>query len=60
MEARVAASLVEHESAKEVADFLGISANTVRTHIQNIYAKLSVDTRTRFVKVMLGTANGRS
>ncbi|MFC4277692.1 helix-turn-helix transcriptional regulator [Achromobacter aloeverae] len=54
MEARVAATLVERASAKDVAAALGVSPNTVRTHIKSIYAKLGVDTRTRFVKLMLG------
>ncbi len=56
-EARVAAALVEHASAKDVAQALGVSPNTVRTHIKSIYAKLAVDTRTRFVKLVLAIAN---
>jgi len=55
-EARVAVALVDHESVKKVADALGVSLATVRTHIKNIYGKLGVDTRTRFVKLLLGIA----
>lgn len=52
-EARVAVALVDHESAKKVADVLGVGVATIRTHIKNIYGKLGVDTRTRFVKLLL-------
>jgi len=55
-EARVALTLVEHVSAKEAAQILGVSPHTVRSQIKQIYAKLGVDTRTRFVRVMLGLA----
>ncbi|WP_343587054.1 helix-turn-helix transcriptional regulator [Herbaspirillum sp.] len=55
-EARVAVALLDHESAREVADTLGVSPNTIRTHIKNIYSKLGVDTRARFVKLLLGVA----
>lgn len=59
-EARVAIALVEFSSAKEVADILGVSHLTVRAQTNAIYAKLGVDTRTRFVKTMLGLASHRS
>lgn len=55
-EARVAIILTEGGSAQEVADRLGVSFNTVRTQIREIYAKLGVDTRARFVKLMLEIA----
>jgi len=48
-EARVAIALLELVSAKEVADVLGVSPNTVRSQVRQVYAKLGVDTRTRFV-----------
>ncbi|MHB9116784.1 MAG: helix-turn-helix transcriptional regulator [Burkholderiales bacterium] len=53
-EARVAVALLKYSSAQDVADFLGTSPHTVRTQIKQIYAKLGVDTRTRFVKLLLG------
>lgn len=59
-EARVAVALLESSSAQEVADKLGTSPNTVNTQIKQIYAKLGVDTRTRFVKLLLGLATHRS
>lgn len=55
-EARAAIALLEHVSAKEAAQVLNVSPHTVRTQIRSIYAKLGVDTRARFVKVMLGLA----
>lgn len=55
-EARVAIALLECNSAPEVADYLGTSVNTVRTQIKQIYAKLGVDTRARFVKLMMAMA----
>lgn len=53
-EARVAIALLECSSAQEVADYLGANFNTVRTQIREIYAKLGVDSRARFTKLMLG------
>lgn len=52
-EARVAIALLEGSSAREVADYLNVSPHTVRTQLKQIYAKLGVDTRARFVKRML-------
>ena len=59
-EAKVAIALLEASSAQDVAEALGISTNTVNTHIRRIYAKFGVDTRARFVKLMLGLAALRS
>lgn len=58
-EAKVAVTLLEFATAKEVADVLSVSPHTVRTQIRTIYAKLGVDTRTRFVKLLLGLAKHR-
>lgn len=55
-EARVAIVLLEGSSAKGVANYLDVSFNTVRTQIKEIYAKLGVDSRARFVKLMLELA----
>lgn len=59
-ETKVAVTLLESSSAQEVADALGTSPNTVRTQIKQIYAKLGVDTRARFVKLLLGLAAPRN
>lgn len=59
-EARVAVTLLESGSAQEVSDKLGSSPHTVRTQIKQIYSKLGVDTRARFVKLLLGLAKVHS
>lgn len=56
-EAKVAVTLLKSNSAQEVANKLGTSPHTVNTQIKHIYCKLGVDTRTRFVKLMLGIAS---
>jgi DNA-binding CsgD family transcriptional regulator len=53
-EAKVAVLLLESSSAQEVAEKLGTSLNTVRSQIKQIYTKLGVDSRARFVKLLLG------
>jgi len=59
-EARVAVALLKLGSAKGVADKLGVSPHTVRVQIRHAYAKLGVDTRARFVKLLLGLSGHRS
>ena len=39
---------------KEISDSLNISVNTVRTHLQHIYVKLHVQSRTEAVLKFLG------
>lgn len=58
-EAKVAVTLLEACSAQEVAEALGTSPHTVRSQIKQVYAKLGVDTRARFVKLLLGLASHR-
>lgn len=55
-EARVSIILLEIYSAKGVANYLGVSFNTVRTQIREIYAKLGVNSRANFIKLMLALA----
>lgn len=55
-EVKVAITLLKSDSVLDVAKILGTSANTVNTQIKHVYAKLGVDTRARFVKLMLGMA----
>jgi DNA-binding CsgD family transcriptional regulator/PAS domain-containing protein len=59
-EARVAIVLMECATLQEVADCMNTSIDTVRTHVKQIYAKLAVDTRARFVKLMMGLASSCS
>jgi DNA-binding CsgD family transcriptional regulator len=53
-EAKTAIALLDCGSARELAEFLGVSVHTVRTQIKNIYGKMSVDSRGRFVRLMMG------
>lgn len=48
-EARVLRYLPTNLSAREIARELSVSANTVRTHIRNLYAKLGAHRRTEAV-----------
>jgi len=59
-EAKVAVTLLESGSTQEVAKKLGTRPNTVNSQVKQIYAKLGVDTRTRFVKLLLGLATHRN
>ena len=46
-ERRVLAELAAGRSNKEIARALGLSPNTVKTHLANLYAKLEVTRRTQ-------------
>lgn len=48
-EKEVLASLIEGKSFKQIADTIGISYETVRSHMKNIYAKLHVHSNTEAV-----------
>ena len=48
-EKEVLASLIEGKSFKLIADALGISYETVRSHMKNIYSKLHVHSNTEAV-----------
>ena len=48
-EVRVLAALADGGSNKEIARALGLSPNTVKTHIANLYGKLEVSRRTQAV-----------
>jgi len=57
-EHEVLAKLAEGLAPKEVASELGITWETVRNHITNIYAKLHVHSRTEAVLKYLGRRPG--
>ncbi|HYE44406.1 MAG TPA: response regulator transcription factor [Caulobacter sp.] len=48
-EMRVLAALAAGQSNKEIARTLGLSPNTVKTHIANLFAKLEVSRRTQAI-----------
>jgi DNA-binding CsgD family transcriptional regulator len=56
-EARVAIAMLKFATLDEVAQHMRIGVGTVRTHVKRIYAKLDVDTRARFTKLMVGLAS---
>lgn len=49
-EMRVLAELAAGHSNKEIARVLGLSPNTVKTHIANLFSKLEVARRTQAVR----------
>ena len=57
-EARVAVMLLECATLQDAADQLKVGEATVRSHVKQIYAKLGVDTRARFVKADDGVGWG--
>jgi DNA-binding CsgD family transcriptional regulator len=59
-EAEVLRWLTEGKRDGEIAVILGISARTVQHHLQRIYAKLNVETRTAAVAVALQAPSGKS
>ena len=52
-EAEVLSLLVEDPSEADMAQALGISPHTVRSHVKNLYAKLRVHNRAQAVRVAL-------
>ncbi len=49
----LAARIVAGDNLAEAADHLGISVNTVRTHLSRVYAKTGVNSQTALVRVLL-------
>ncbi len=49
-EQEVLALLVESDTEATIADTLGVSAHTVRSHVKNLYAKLQVHSRAQVVR----------
>ncbi len=52
-EIRVAHLLVEGDSLKTIASLLGITENTVRSHVKNIYQKTNARSRAKLVRLLL-------
>ena len=51
-EVRATETIVNGGTVQEVAGLLGVSENTVRTQLKQIYAKTGVDSRARLVKLV--------
>lgn len=49
-ESKVCRLLTARMSYKEIAKELGVSVNTVKTHVQNVYSKLGVHSRSQVIK----------
>lgn len=49
-ESQVIESLVQGATARDIAEELGVSYHTVRTHIRNIYSKLRVVNRIELLR----------
>lgn len=47
--------LLQGKSPQEIADALGISMPTVRTHLQRLFEKTSADTQADLVRIVLQT-----
>lgn len=52
-EGEVLSRLVEDHTEAEIADTLGISPHTIRSHVKNLYAKLQVHSRAQAVRVAM-------
>jgi DNA-binding CsgD family transcriptional regulator len=58
-QARVARELANGGGYKGVANILGISEETVRSHVKEIYPKMGVTRQSDMVRVMLSLAQVR-
>lgn len=54
-EARLASALVSGKSVKEFAENAGVSLNTARTHLKNVFAKADVTRQSALVREVLAT-----
>jgi DNA-binding CsgD family transcriptional regulator len=52
-EARVAEAAAHGMAVKELAHMLGVTANTVKTHLNRVYAKTGVVNRAQLLKLMM-------
>ena len=52
-ETEVLTRLVEDRTEADIADTLGVSPHTVRSHVKNLYAKLQVHSRAQAVRVAM-------
>ena len=55
-EARVAALVATAAPTREIADRLGLSENTVKTHLKAVFLKTGARNRADLMRLMLGAA----
>jgi DNA-binding CsgD family transcriptional regulator len=56
-QAKVAVLVAEGLSLPEIAERMGVTANTARTHLERIYEKVGVRTQPALVRVLLSSAS---
>ena len=56
---RTAVAVVQSGTVEAVADAIGVSENTIRTQLKQIYAKTNVDSRARLVKLIYSLSSTR-
>jgi len=49
---------MEGGTTVEVAEHLGVSVHTLKSHMKSIYAKTNVEDRARLVKLLLSLSQG--
>lgn len=59
-ESRVAAAYLRADTVKDVAQALGISANTVKTHLAAAYQKTGCTRQAQLVRLLMALAEGES
>ena len=52
-QARIASAMLRGQRAPDIADHLGVSLNTVRTHLKQIFAKTGVTRQADLVRLLL-------
>ena len=57
-EAAILAGIIRGRSNQEIATDLQMNINTVRKHLEHIYQKLGVQSRTEAISVVLGRLGG--
>jgi DNA-binding CsgD family transcriptional regulator len=56
-EARVLQAVVDHDSVRAMANALGISQNTVKTHLRSLFEKTGLRRQAELVKLVASSAN---
>ena len=52
-ESQIVVCLAEGKTARQVADYMGISNNTVRTHVGKMFMKLEINSRVELMSLVL-------